>query len=71
MLIPFYNDFRPDPSEVSHSEDRESLLKIETCRERRGLTKCSQCLYFNDCELLKAHLRRVAFGADSETGSNE
>ena len=69
MLFPFYNDFRPDPSEVVPSEDRVVLSQIETCRERRGLTGCSPCPYFDDCNLLKGYLLKRAFGNGSADGS--
>lgn len=36
---------------------RLNQVKVQRCREMRGQTMCSDCSYYDDCELIKAVMR--------------
>jgi len=39
------------------NERRVRQLKVIKCRELRGVSFCSECKYYDDCELIKQVMR--------------
>lgn len=58
-------DFRENKS----PEEEASEQHILECRLRQGVQGCSECRYFDSCEVIKSHLRAKAglgsFGSPS------
>lgn len=71
MLLPLYNDFRADPSELTSPEQRMRLEGILDCREARRVDVCSACPVYDECSLVKSYLRDFggSLGASSRGGT--
>lgn len=57
------HDFR----ETKSLAEEASEQRIQECQSRQGVQGCSECRYYDSCEVIKAHLRAKAgyaeFGA--------
>jgi hypothetical protein len=60
------HDFR----ETKSFEEEESEQRIVECQVRQNVQGCSECRYFDSCEVIKAHLRaKAGYGAFGEKSS--
>jgi hypothetical protein len=41
--------------------------KVRLCKEKRSVSSCWNCVYFDHCELVKAHLRDL-YKVDQQKG---
>lgn len=59
------HDFR----ETKSLDEEASEQRIQDCQFRQGVQGCSECRYYDSCEVIKAHLRAKAgyepFGGSS------
>jgi hypothetical protein len=42
-------------------EPRLREAKLRRCQDRRGVSKCKDCQFYDPCELVKAHLTDVRY----------
>lgn len=47
-------------------EREERSRRVLLCKEKRGMSSCWDCVYFDACDLIKAHLRDL-YGAAPPT----